>query len=124
MRRARSPRRAYALLLVLVFVVLFLALLGVAYRNVVSALRLETVHVQQAQRDEGSIHALARAVTLLETGLPPSSPYVRGAIISTSNGPRSYTVTFTLTGGTNWRIDVAPTEAGEGPAPLPPTFAP
>ena len=96
----------------------------VAYRNMVSALRLETVHVQQTQRDEGSIHALARAVTLMETGLPPSSPYVRGAIISTSTGPRSYTVTFVLTGGTNWRIDVTPTEAGEEPALLPVTFAP
>jgi hypothetical protein len=111
-------------MLVLVFVMLFLALLGVAYRNTAAALRTEAVVAQQTQRDEGSIHALARAVKLLETGLPPASPYVCGVTITTSTGPRAYTVTFTNTSSTNWTIQVVPTAEGENPAAMPSSFGP
>ena len=63
--RPTSARSGYAMMLVLVFIVLFLALLGVAYRQTAAALRIESVRSLQIQRDEGSIHALARALALL-----------------------------------------------------------
>lgn len=75
MRSLPSPRHGYALMQVLVFGVLFLVLLGVAYRQTASVLRVETVRVQQAQRDQGSVAAVALGLDLLETGLPPSDPY-------------------------------------------------
>ena len=46
--------------LVLVFLVLFLSVLSVAYCQMAAALRAETARSLQARRDEGSIHALAR----------------------------------------------------------------
>lgn len=123
MRRA-PVRRGYAMMLVLVFILLFLSLLGVAYRQATAALRIETAYAQQVQRDEGSVHAVARGVMLLETGLPPSSPYVCGVTIATSTGPRSFTVTFTSQGGTNWSVSAAPTQSGETPPAMPSTFGP
>lgn len=122
-KRKPSTRRGYALMLVLIFVVLFLALLGVAWRGVASALRIEAVHTIQTQRDEGSVQALAQAIHLLETGLPPASPYVCGVTINTSSGPRSYTVTFTLEEGANWSVRSAVRQPNENLPAMPDTFA-
>ena len=71
-RIRRLPnRRGYALVMVLLFNVLFLMLLGVAYRQMASALRIATARTEQVQRDEGVVSALARAMRMLETGRPP-----------------------------------------------------
>jgi hypothetical protein len=117
-------RRGYALLLVLVFIVLFLLLLGVAWRRVASALRIASVRTVEVQRDEGALHALARGMHLLETGLPPTNSYVCGTTINTSSGPRSYTVAFTLEEGTTYSVHVDLTQPTESPPAMPDTFAP
>lgn len=124
MRITSTRRPGYAMMLVLVFIVVFLAVLGVAYRQTAAALRLESVRSQQVRRDEGSVHALARGVTLLETGLPPANPYLCAVTLNTSSGPRTYTVTFTSEGGTNWAVHAAPSAPGENSPPMPSTFAP
>jgi hypothetical protein len=67
MTRRCSNRRGYALLLVMIFVVLFTAILGVAWRRVASALRIEHVSEVRKQCDEGSVKVLAQAMTVLET---------------------------------------------------------
>jgi hypothetical protein len=82
--RRRPKRRGYALMLVLIFVVLFTAILGVAWRRVASALRVEHVSEVRKQCDQGSLQVLAKAMALLETclrldatgvaKLPTSSP--------------------------------------------------
>jgi hypothetical protein len=89
-------RRGYALILVLLFNVMFLMLLGVAWRRMGSVLRIASVRTTQGQRDEGSLRVLADAVHLLETGLPPSPTYERGAIVTltASGGERFFTVRF------------------------------
>ena len=122
--RPTSARSGYAMMLVLVFIVLFLALLGVAYRQTAAALRIESVRSLQIQRDEGSIHALARALALLETGNPPSDPYVCGVTITTSTGPHSFTVTFTSEGSNHWSVHSAPTPPNANPQPMPSSFLP
>lgn len=124
MRLHSSSRLGYAMLLVVAFILVFLALLGVAFRQLGSAVRIETVRVLQVQRDQGSMHALARGLTLLETGMPPTTPYAGSVMIATSKGPQSYTVTFTSEGGTQWAVSSMPTPADEVPPPLPVTFAP
>jgi hypothetical protein len=115
------------MLLVLVFVVLFLALMGTAYRGVAALLRVESVRALQVQRDEGSTQAVARALALLETGVPPTDPYVCGVTIDTSTGPRALTVTFALENDQNgtrtYTVRSAPTEPGETPQAMPETFA-
>lgn len=111
-------------MLVLVFIVLFLAMLGVACRRTATALRIETVRALQTQRDEGSLHALARGLALLETGLPPADPYVCEVDIDTSLGTRSFTVTFASEGGTDYSVSASPTADGETNPTMPDVFSP
>ncbi len=78
-RNRPSRRRGYALVLVCLFVVLFLSLLGVAWRQMASALRIASLQsiqqqsgntsVFQTQRDAGSVPALALAMRMLELRL-------------------------------------------------------
>lgn len=123
-RRPRLARRGYALMLVLTFIVLFLAMLGIAWRNASSALRIAAIRSTQEQRDHGSLQAVAKAVRLLETGLPPTTPYVCGVTIDAPLGPQAYTVTFTAETETNWSIYAIPTPSGETPIPMPNSFGP
>jgi hypothetical protein len=120
--KRKSDRGGYAMLLVLAFVTLFFSLLAVAYGQLVSSIRADTVRAQQLQRDEGSVHALARGLALLETGYPPSTPYACAVTIDTSTGSYSYTVTFTLDAPQSWSVTSAPTADGETPDAMPLVF--
>ncbi len=121
--RNRSSRDGYARVLVLIFIALMLCMYSVAYRHVAAALRIETARTLLKQRDEGSVHALAGGVTLLETGMPPSDPYVCAVIIGTSPNERSFTVTFVSEGGNAWSVSAAPTQWPDEPQAMPATFA-
>ncbi len=120
----KTPRSGFAMMLVLVFIVLFLGFLGVALRQTAAALRIESVRIMQIQRDEGSVHAVARGLALLETGLPPADPYVCGIDINTSTGIRSFTVTFATEGEGQWSVQSVATPAGDSPQMMPASFAP
>jgi hypothetical protein len=109
---------------VVVFVVLFLAILGVASRQLAAVLRVETVRAQQAQRDQGSVAAVALGLGLLETGLPPSDPYSCAATVTTATGTASYAVTFASDGSGGWSVSAAPAAPGDGLPALPSMFAP
>jgi hypothetical protein len=124
MKRPLRSRNGYAILVIVLFLVLFLAFLGVAYRQTATALRIETVRSQQALRDQGSIPAAARGVALLETGFPPTSPYACGVTINAPGGPLSYAVTFTQEGTNAWAVSVAPATATEDLPLMPSTFGP
>jgi hypothetical protein len=110
------------MVLVLVFMVLMLSLAGVAYRQIGAALRVESVRAAQATRDEGSVQAVALALELLGTGLPPSNPYVCGATVITSTGPRAFTITMSSEIDGQWSVYSTPTAAGDNPDPMPETF--
>ncbi len=120
---ARVPRRGYAMVLVLVFIALMLSIYSVAYRHVAAALRIEHARTLQRQRDEGSVEALGRGLALLETGLPPSDPYVCGTTVSTSTGARAFTVSFAAEAANTWSVQARPTLPPEDPPPMPPSFA-
>ena len=122
--RKQAPRSGFAMMLVLVFIVLFLGLLGAALRQTSAALRIESVRILQIQRDEGSLHAVARGLALLETGLPPSDPYVCGIDINISTGMRAFTVTFVSEGAGQWSVQSVATPEGELPQSMPVSFAP
>jgi len=121
--RAGTPKRGYAMVMALVFIALLLSIYSVAYRQVAAALRIETARTLQRQRDEGSLQALARGLTLLETGLPPEDPYVCAVTIGTSTGERSFTVTFTSEAEGRWCVHAAPTQPPDSPEPMPVSFA-
>ena len=101
MKTVKKNRPGFAMTLVLIFILLFLTLLAVSWRRLAAAVRVETAHVNQIQRDQGSIQALGLALALLETGTPPADPYVCGVSVATSQGTISYTVTF-ASEGTNY----------------------
>jgi hypothetical protein len=108
---------------VLVFLAVALMLIAVSQRQLASMLRVERARTQVELCDQGPLLALAQALQLLETGLPPTDPYVGETTVDTPLGERSYTVTFTSAGPDQWNVDAVPT-SGLPPAPLPPTFAP
>ena len=85
----RPDRRGYALMLVIVFVVLFSAILGVAWRRVASALRVEHVSEMRRQCDSGSVQVLASAMKVLETCLRKAS---NGNVLldGSTNTPKYY----------------------------------
>jgi hypothetical protein len=130
-----SNRRGYALLLVVLFVLLFGAMLGVAWRRVASAISTEHLSNVRQRCDTGSIHVLSLALKVLETRLrwnaadnaaeldisntstpnylPPLTPFTCKSSLSyqLSNNPADtywYTVVFTPTSvdGTAWSVSV------------------
>lgn len=121
--RHRLPKRGYAMVIVLVFIALLLCFYGVAYRHVGAALRAESVRIVRQARDEGVIHALARGLTLLETGTPPMDPYVCATLIGPPGQETSYTVTFASTDVNVWSIGAASTEWPDTPPPMPTSLA-
>jgi hypothetical protein len=110
------------MLLVLVFIATTFLLFAMAHRQMDAALRLETARVHRDDRDQGSVQAVARGLTLLETGLPPTSPYVCCVAIGTPPDDRLYTVTFTLTGEDTWSVHAAPTQWPDNPPSMPAMF--
>jgi hypothetical protein len=110
------------MLLVLVFIALSFSFFAVAHHQMDAALRLETVRVHQDGRDAGSVHAVARGLTLLETGLPPTDPYVCGVTIGTPPDDQQYTVTFSSAGGNVWSVQAAPTVWPDDPPAMPALF--
>lgn len=133
----RASRQGYALLLVMVFVVLFSAVLGIAWRQVASALRLEHVHELRKACDAGSIQVLAQAMQVLETRLVQtsqgvelagSSPVALNSTFSYAQqyGGSWYTVTFTCTksDGSQWDVSVTAPPNGSSTFPSLPSNPP
>ena len=104
------------------FLVLMLAMTGVVHRHLSSVLRIEKARIQAEQRDEALMHALAQAMALIETGLPPSDPYVCSTTIVTSQGSESITVTFAQELNEIWSVHAAPTAPDATPQPMPASF--
>jgi hypothetical protein len=119
----RRPRHGFAMLTVLVFFALLMTMATVSQRQIASAVRLERARDHVRNRDEGSTRAVALGLDLLETGLPPTSPYACGVTLDTSLGTRSFTVTFTDQAGGTWTVEGRPTLAGENPPSMPASFA-
>jgi hypothetical protein len=107
MKTRRPARHGYALMLVMIFVVIFLAMLGVTWRQVASVLRIETVRQSQVRRDQGCLTAAVQGIHLLESAPITSSPYVWNTTVD----GKPYTVTFTENPGdsTLWTVEAVPT---------------
>lgn len=105
MRQIRHTlRRGYALMLTCIFVILFLAMLGVVWRQTASILRIESLRAVQTRRDQGCLLAAVQGIHYLEqTSSPaPAQSY-------TIDG-RTYTVTFVqdTADTTQWTVRAVP----------------
>jgi hypothetical protein len=118
----KSNRGGYAMLLIIAFAAFFFSLVALATSQLSSSILSETARAQQLERDEGSIHALARALALLETGYPSTTPYICGVAIDTSTGSNTYKVTFALEAPQSWSVTAKPIESGENPETMPLIF--
>jgi hypothetical protein len=111
-----TPRRGYALVIVLVFLTLFMGLWSIAARQIGIMLRIEQARGHQAGSDATALpamQALAQGLAALEVGYPPSNPYV--ADVPNTGYTLTYTRDLTIT--TNWSIQVAPSDPNN---PIPP----
>jgi hypothetical protein len=92
--------------LVIVFLVLFLAMLGTAWRQVASVLRVETVRAVQTHRDQGCLLAAIWGLHELEAAGTATSPSYPPPIDG-----KYYTVTFTQdpVDSTQWTVNAVPT---------------
>lgn len=104
----KRDRRGYALASVMIFLGVMLTFIAIGQRQLSSALRLERARAEAEFRDEGALQALAQGLRLLETGLPPSDPYVCRTDITTSRGVLTFDVNFSSDGLNNWTVTVAP----------------
>jgi hypothetical protein len=122
-RNQRGHRRhGYALVMTVVFMTLLLSAVCLSQQRLASSLRLEKIQALREQRDQGSIHAMAQVLTVLETGVPPTSPYKCLVTVETPQGPRNFTATLTLVSSGRWQIQVAPNQPSDNTVPLPATF--
>lgn len=95
-------------MLVIVFLVLLLSLLGLTYRQIASALRVEAVRSKQIFRDQGSMQAAAQALALLESGPPATDPYSYNITVTTNTGSQTYTVVIASAGTGQWAVTASP----------------
>jgi hypothetical protein len=106
------PRTGYATMLVLGFMVLLLSILGLTYRQIAAVLRVEAARSNQVICDQGSMQAVAQAMSLLENGPPSSDPYSYQVAIMTSAGQRNYTVMIASAGTGLWSVTASPSQSG------------
>lgn len=130
-RTAIAPRgrRGFALMLVLAQLTLISAIWLLSNRQTGSLLLLEAALGRRAQRDAGSLAALARGVGLLETGTPTTDDYDCEIVLDTPEGAVSYTVSYSKLGdeaggATRWSVSASRTTEGENPPEMPSTFGP
>lgn len=108
--RPRPHRRGYAMVVVVMFVILFLGLWSLAARQVSSLLRVEQARAHRVARDVTNLparRALAQALAALQVGYPPTNPY--NCQMSIDGNP--FTLTFTIDPSSNdphaWEVQAA-----------------
>jgi hypothetical protein len=123
----RAPRRGYAMVAVVLFVMLFLGLWGVAGRQLGSMLRIEQARARRVQRDLdglGATQALAKALAALEVGFPRTTPYTCRVNV----GGTDFALTFTRnpdgSDPTAWSLQATPTTDLTAPTLDPGQFQP
>jgi hypothetical protein len=125
--RLRPRRRGYAMVAVVVFVLVFLGLWTIAARQISSMLRVEQARAKRIARDAAALpsrQALAQALAALESGYPPTNPYVCLVTV----GPTEFAVTFTINPATedptDWLVTASTTTDPGLPALDPSQFEP
>jgi Tfp pilus assembly protein PilV len=125
----RPRRRGYAMVAVVVFVMLFLGLWGLAARQIGSLLRIEQARANRVQADSKGLprmRVLAKALAALEVAFPAKQYYQCKVQDAASDGTGSwFVVNFQLLPGvtattSQWTIEVG--AETDGSNPIPPTL--
>ena len=128
--RPGRPAGGYAMVLVVLFMVLFLGLWGQAARQIGSMIRIEEARDRRVRRDADRLlvqAALARGLAALEQGYPPADPFtcvveIRPADADYRRDPSEPAVLFALTYARETEDPAVWTVAADATAPagLPP----
>src|SRR5688572_27771228 len=96
MRSARriTSRRGFILPAVLLFLAIAFGMWAVLFRSAGSALRIDEARSHRAARAEWTASAVANGLRLLETGSPPSDPYVCKLSITQDAQTRWFRLTY------------------------------
>jgi hypothetical protein len=122
----RPRRRGYAMVAVVVFVMLFLGLWGLAARQLGSMLRIEQARASRVLADSIALpkmRVLAKAVAAIEVKFPPRQSYPCQVQDDVSGGSGTwFVVTFQLLTDpsipqSQWTIKVGDPSDGIGPNP-------
>jgi len=100
-------KSGYTLTGVIIFLVFVMLLWEGTLSQIGSYLRTEKAFRIRQNQNDGFTHALAWALTLLETGLPPESNY-SCLISSPTDSNDIFVMTFINTAGIHYSIDVRP----------------
>jgi hypothetical protein len=100
---------AFVLPLVLVFMTTALALCALLRRDTGQAVRFAQVRQVRSENAYWSGHALAYSLGLLETGTPPTDPFICKLPLTNGQEVRYFRLTFDELTANNWQVDVEPT---------------
>lgn len=111
------------MLMVMVVLIAMLGMAAVHQRRLSAALRIEEAVVAAEARHRGPLFALAQALEVAETGVPPSSPALYGLqfVAAGDTQPQDYSVRYTRA-GSEWTVDVQRVDDASGLTPLPTHF--
>lgn len=90
--RRRRSRRGYTMLMVIVFLLVLLSLLGMAYRQMAATLRLEEARTRQLDVERGGLDLARTGLGMLEGEM--TEDYVDERTYQTSAGPKTYRLTL------------------------------
>ncbi len=119
----KTRRNGLAMLLVLAVILAVGTTSATAFRYLASSSRTEHFAAANDSFDEGARGVAARALSLLETGHPPSTPYVCITTASVNGETQYFRVTYTSDIFSEWQITVQPTQAGDSSILMPSSFA-
>jgi Tfp pilus assembly protein PilX len=112
-RQTLRRQRGYMLLLVVVFLLVLLSTLGLAYRQMVQTLRLEEARTRQIDLDQGSLQLAVLGLGMLENTMEQTT-FEATQTYDTSSGPKTYKLNLERvsveagTGIETWRLTVGP----------------
>jgi hypothetical protein len=125
--RPRPRRSGYAMVVVVMFVILFLGLWSLAARQVSSLLRVEQARANRVSRDVTNLpacRALAKALAALQVGYPPTNPYVCQVSIDGNAFALTFTIDTSLNDNHAWEVQAATTNDTSPPVLNPSQFGP
>ena len=101
------------MVLVIVFLLILLSTLGLAYRQMATTLQLEEARTRQIDFEQGGLKLTLLGLSMLEAPMSTTS-FATAQTYMTSSGPKTYTLTLQqvsvdpVTGNDVWTVSVTP----------------
>ncbi len=121
--KRRHHSRGFALPAVVLFLMNAFGAWAVFFHSSSSVIRIEQARLERETRTSWDAPAIAMAMRLLQSGMPPSDPYSCKVALAQDSQTRFVLLTFEQTTLTRWTVTAAPTNADNSSPDAPATFA-